>query len=189
MKTTTNVIAAAAMISLCGTAALADSSASSDAPASVLFVQHANKVTFDGDRLTLEGPDQNVIAFTERPHRAAATIALDKFVKSWSEGQDSFADDPPNAALVGETQNGDPVSLIVEITNPDLGDGTISYGYTVLKGEVPESITNPYFVIDDSVNPSVPETDLAESTVNLGSTLATVTGFGGINSDFEAIKW
>ena len=39
-----------------------------------LFIQTAQKVTFDGKTLTLSGVSPSVVMFTDRPKRAAETI-------------------------------------------------------------------------------------------------------------------
>jgi hypothetical protein len=40
--------------------------------------------------------------------------------------------------------------LIIEITDPVLSDGAISYQYSAIKGDEQSSIENPYLVIDGS---------------------------------------
>ena len=42
------------------------------------------------------------IAFTDRPKRHAFDMSLSMFVSIWTEGKNSFADDPPNAVLVDD---------------------------------------------------------------------------------------
>ena len=42
------------------------------------------------------------IAFTDRPERHAFDMSLSMFVSIWTEGKNSFADDPPNTVLVND---------------------------------------------------------------------------------------
>ena len=50
--------------------------------------------------LTLTNP--HVDYFTDRPVREAGDVALQRFVKTWTEGHDNFSTDNPNAALVAD---------------------------------------------------------------------------------------
>ncbi|MES0863693.1 hypothetical protein ABLN87_15190 [Ruegeria sp. SCPT10] len=118
-------------------------------PESYLIVQHAGSATMAGGTLTLKDADANMVIFTDRPHRIAAAVPSADLLKAWVEGQDSFADDPPNAALVGQSE-GKPVSIIVELTDPKQSDENISFSYTVLDGPDVQSLTDSYIVIDDS---------------------------------------
>lgn len=170
---------AAATVTL-ATGVSAEAADDKSAPISVLFVQHAEKATLADNTLTLEGADKTVIIFTDRPHRAAATIPVTELVKTWNEGADSFASDPPNAALVGESDDGKPVSLIVEISQPALSESAISYQYTVIEGDDQGAINNPYVVIDMS--------DLFESVTNLVGVTTQMMGIGGSQSDFEPVQ-
>ncbi|WP_299085792.1 hypothetical protein [uncultured Ruegeria sp.] len=131
-----------------GTSAIAESSQDFKTAESVLLVQHSDKAAMSEGLLTLVGADKNLIMFTDRPHRAAATIPSEQLVKIWSEGDDSFASDPPNAALVGQ-QNGNPVSLIVELTNPRASGDDFVFGYKIIEGEEVPEIDQAYIVIDD----------------------------------------
>ena len=74
------------------------------------------------------------IAFTDRPERYAFDMSLSMFVSIWTEGKNSFADDPPNTVLVNDNAK---------------------IGITVLTGlvETPDSVLfslnrNAYKVID-----------------------------------------
>ncbi|MES0863690.1 hypothetical protein ABLN87_15175 [Ruegeria sp. SCPT10] len=178
MKTTARILGTAMMTGVIATAVVAQTSEDKNAPESFLFVQHADAATFVGTTLTLEGADKSIIVFTDRPHRAASTIPVSELVKRWGEGDDSFAADPPNAALVGETENGDPVSLIVEVTAPALSDGAMSYQYSVIKGEAQGTIKNPYVVID-----------LSYLGFNVASTLSTVDTAVGIPAPSGELNW
>ena len=105
-------------------------------PPELLFVQSAEGVVFEGETLTLKGVSPAVLFFRDRPQRVAGHVALPGFLKAWDEGKDSFADDPPNAALsiVG---NGQVSNLVVEISNPQLQGDELTYNVRVLEGEPP----------------------------------------------------
>jgi hypothetical protein len=127
---------------------MAQTSEDKTAPESFLIVQHSTSAALSDGVLTLDGADKHAIVFADRPHRAAGAIPSAQLIQNWDEGADSFASDPPNAALVGE-HDGQPVSLIVELTNPKLAEGNIKFDYKLIEGvEVPE-ISQAYVVIDD----------------------------------------
>ena len=103
----------------------------------LLFVQNAEEVVFEDNTLTLKGVSPSVIFFSDRPQRVAGHVTLPRFLDAWDEGTDSFAEDPPNAALsiVGE---GEVNSVIVEIANPQLEGDELSYEIVrILDGELP----------------------------------------------------
>lgn len=56
--------------------------------------------TKQGYDLTLQGIDNNVLYFTDRPIRSGGFITLNEFMLNWSNGSDSFKNIPPNAVLI-----------------------------------------------------------------------------------------
>ena len=64
-----------------------------------LFVQTAQGVTSSGDRLTLHGVSPATLFFSDRPERIVGHGATGELVADWTKGEDSTADDPPNATL------------------------------------------------------------------------------------------
>ncbi len=102
----------------------------------LLFVQNAEAVVFEGETLTLKGVSPSVIFFSDRPQRVAGHVALPGFLEAWDEGKDSFAEDPPNAALsiVGE---GQVTNVVLELLNPQLQGDELTYNVQVLEGELP----------------------------------------------------
>ena len=103
----------------------------------LLFVQNAEAVVYENGTLTLKGVSLSVIFFSDRPKRVAGHVALPGFLQAWDEGKDSFAEDPPNAALsiVGE---GEVTSVVIEIANPTLEGDELSYEIVqILDGELP----------------------------------------------------
>ena len=59
------------------------------------------------------------IAFTDRPERHAFDMSLSMFVSIWTEGKDSFADDPPNAVLIDDNAKIGITVLTGLTENPD----------------------------------------------------------------------
>ena len=114
-------------------------------PVEVLYVQLATGGTFrpqqgtDGvtHELTLEGVTPHTVWFASRPDRLAGTVRTADFVT-----EPVFdAADPPNAALVTETAEGE-VVVVVELTEPryDATAGTATYDAVVLTGEPGEGV-------------------------------------------------
>ncbi|MGN6032325.1 MAG: hypothetical protein ACTHQE_11750 [Thermomicrobiales bacterium] len=111
--------------------------------ASFLFVQAASGGTFvrnpaatpraggDGPAyvLTLEGHTGGTIYFSDRPERIVGQAPTDRVIA----GLGFSPSNPPNAAIVTQTDAGDDV-LVVELLNPayDAAHGTLTYGANVL---------------------------------------------------------
>ncbi len=118
--------------------------------ASFLFVQSATSGTFAANPdagpastggtptpgggadylLTLEGHAGNTVYFSDRPERIFGEAPTDQFL----EGLHFSPDNPPNAALVTNDENGDEDILVVELLNPtyDHGSGMVTYGVNLL---------------------------------------------------------
>ncbi len=118
-----------------------------DVPDSYLFVQNAESVEFSDNHMTLNGLDNKLIIFSDRPKRVAAVISNQTFAKLWAEGPDSFAADPPNAVVIGEV-DGAMKSVVVELMKPEFSDGTVTYEFVLLEGSTPTEFGQPYVVID-----------------------------------------
>ena len=56
----------------------------------------------------------------------------------WSQGQDSFLKDPPNATL-SILQGNDVTSTVVTLRNPQLTGNDLTYDVTLLEGSLPET--------------------------------------------------
>lgn len=101
-----------------------------------LFVQSAEGVTFADGRLTLTGVSPVTVLFSDRPERLAGHMTTASFVPFWSEGENSFESDPPNANL--SLLDGDAMqNVVVELHNPRLAGRDLSYDVKVLEGEPP----------------------------------------------------
>jgi len=105
-----------------------------------LFVQTAKSVVFENGRLTLNGLAPTTLYFSDRPDRVVGHITSDEFLDAWDEGEDNFADDPPNAALSVFSHDGDEIhDIVVVLKDPALNGDVMTYNVEVLDGEMPAS--------------------------------------------------
>ena len=101
-----------------------------------IFVQSAKSVTYDSGKLTLKGVSATTIFFADRPERVTGHMSTRAFVPFWKEGKETFLADPPHAtlSLLGQ---GDAADVVVELRDPVLKGDELSYGASVLQGEMP----------------------------------------------------
>jgi len=101
-----------------------------------LYVQTAHSISFKDDKLTLHGVGPTTLFFSDRPERITGHGTTEEMVNAWSEGDESFADDPPNATLsileAEEIQD-----VVVVISDPVLSGSKLTYNVRVLDGELP----------------------------------------------------
>jgi hypothetical protein len=64
-----------------------------------LFVQTAASMTSGRETITLRGLSPSTLYFADRPRREVGHMSSGQFVASWPAGDNSFADNPPNAVL------------------------------------------------------------------------------------------
>lgn len=98
-----------------------------------LFVQHAEGVTLQDGALTLEGVGDDILYFSDRPHRIVGRETLEKFLEVWHEGEESFAEVPPNAVLTVKQEN-ELRDLTVVLKDPVLTERILVYQVEVLDG-------------------------------------------------------
>lgn len=104
----------------------------------MLFVQDAKAMVFDGNRLTLKGANPNIIFFCDRPVRTAGHMTRDAFMKLVSEGEDSFAVNPPNAAISIFGASNDITEVVVTLPKrPVVSDDDLIFTIKVLDGKLP----------------------------------------------------
>ena len=99
----------------------------------LLFVQNAHSVELKDNVLRLNGVNPTNIFFSDRPERIVGHEPTEDFVAEWGEGENSFADNHPNAALsilIGEK----PQEVILELMNPRLANNNLTYDVKVLDG-------------------------------------------------------
>lgn len=101
-----------------------------------LYVQTAHSISYDDGRLTLHNVAPTTLFFSDRPDRVTGHVSSPEFVDTWGEGEDSFASDPPNAALsiFGDDQVHD---VVVVLSDPVRKGNQISYTVEILDGEMP----------------------------------------------------
>jgi hypothetical protein len=101
-----------------------------------LYVQTAHSISYDDGRLTLHNVAPTTLFFSDRPDRVTGHVSSPEFVDTWGEGKDSFASDPPNAALSIFTDD-DVRDVVVVLANPVRAGNEITYNVEILDGEMP----------------------------------------------------
>lgn len=137
---------------------------SRDAELEWLFLQTAPVGAYDAGMLRLEGIDYSV-AFTDRPSRNVAHITNDHFMRLWELGADSFADDPPNAALTYEIDKR-PGRAVVQLTSIDVEETQIRYAVDVLDGEIPQAAFDRITLVIDPLGMIFPSDQNGHSNGN-----------------------
>ena len=101
-------------------------------------MQSAQGVEYADGRLTLKGINPITVLFSDRPERLAGHMKTANFVPFWGEGADSFKSDPPNATL-SVLEGAEMANVVVELSEPRLAGGDLSYAVKVLEGQPPAS--------------------------------------------------
>jgi hypothetical protein len=103
-----------------------------------MFVQCAHGLTTSDGTMTFQGPAHSTLFFADRPQRVVGHMPTRKFVNEWGDGENSFAEDPPNA-VVSFLEEGDavPEEVTVELRDPQLTEDTLTYKVVVLDGTLP----------------------------------------------------
>jgi hypothetical protein len=107
-----------------------------DAKPQFLFVQSARRMRYANDVLTLVDVSPVTVVFSDRPQRLAGHMLTDAFVPFWSEGDDSFEKDPPNADLAVLEGEQD-ANVVLTLHEPRLEGRDLSYRVDVLEGKPP----------------------------------------------------
>jgi len=103
-----------------------------------MFVQSAHGMTSGDGVLTLQGLAHATLFFADRPDRVVGHVSTKSFVNEWGDGDNSFAQDPPNA-VVSFLENGDaiPEEATVVLRNPQLTEDSLTYKIELLEGTLP----------------------------------------------------
>ena len=122
-----------------------------------LFVQCARGLTTSNGSVTFHGLAPSTLFFADRPQRVVGHLSSRKFVDQWGEGEDSFADDPPNA-VVSFLGDGDTVleEVTMTISEPELDGDSLTYKVDVLDGTLPTSTGPCSLFIDPIGRPLTP---------------------------------
>jgi len=123
----------------------------------MLFVQDAKTMSFDGSRLTLKDANPNIIFFCDRPVRTAGHMDRNAFMKLVTEGENSFADNPPNAAVSIIDAKGEVTEVVVTLSKRPLVEGNdMIFPIKVLEGELPNAGETVIMFIDPIGRPMSP---------------------------------
>ncbi len=107
---------------------------------SLLYIQTAHSGTLSAPQsdntrtLTLNNVSRTTVFFADRPYRETGHEATQQFIDEWDDGDDSFLNNPPNAAL--DILGGDSQSIIIlELMNPvyDANTRTLQYDVIILE--------------------------------------------------------
>jgi hypothetical protein len=122
-----------------------------------MFVQSARSMTTGDHTLTFHGPAHSTLFFADRPQRAVGHMTTHKFINEWGKGENSFAEDPPNAVLAF-LEYGDalPEDVTLVLRNPHLEGDTLSYTVEILDGKLPAQAGPCSLFIDPIGHPLSP---------------------------------
>ncbi len=122
-----------------------------------MFVQTAQSMTADAGSVTLHGLSKATLFFSDRPQRVVGHLTAGQFIDEWDKGENSFADDPPNAVLSFLDGAGDtPDDAIVVINNPKLVGDDLTYSIEILEGSLPAAADSCSLFIDPFGRPLSP---------------------------------
>lgn len=122
-----------------------------------MFVQVASAVECSDNSITLKGMSPSTLFFSDRPERVVGHLSTRQFVDVWSIGENSFAEDPPNAVLSWVPTGDDkPEDAVIVIKDPVISGDSITYGMDVLEGKVPSASGPATLFIDPFGRPLSP---------------------------------
>ena len=101
-------------------------------------VSEVNATTFT---LELSDVSDKTILFSDRPDRIVSSVNTTDFVGNWSTGPDSFAVDPPNAALVLDDEQQRQELAVIELYNPEYDSGANTLKYDISTANATASAT------------------------------------------------
>jgi hypothetical protein len=133
----------------------ADSAAVASKKVNLLFVQTAQSVEIKNNTLILKGVSPNTIFFSDRPDRIVGHVVTAQAMPKWSQGEDSFASNPPNAVLSVVNKN-KIHDMVLELRNPVLKGDVLTYDIKVLHGKVLASGGACTLFIDSIGRPMTP---------------------------------
>ncbi|HEU4784179.1 MAG TPA: hypothetical protein VFS83_12630 [Ktedonobacterales bacterium] len=128
-------------------------------PASIeaMFVQVGSGMSSDNQSITLHGAGGATLFFADRPDRVVGHVSTQKFVNEWGNGENSFAQDPPNAVVTFlESDDTTPEDATVVLRNPQMAGDSLTYNIEVLEGTLPTSAGACSLFIDPIGRPLSP---------------------------------
>ena len=128
-----------------------------DEACEMLFVQDAKAMVFDGSMLTLKEANPNIIFFCDRPVRTAGHLTRDAFMKLVTEGENSFIDNPPNAAVSIVSAIGEVTEVVVTLSKrPQVRGNDMVFPIKVIDGKLPTAGETVIMFIDPIGRPMSP---------------------------------
>ena len=128
-----------------------------DEECEMLFVEQAKGMAFSAGVMTLTGVNPTIIFFCDRPVRVAGHMTLDAFIGLVSKGENSFKENPPNAALSIFGNDGDVGQVVMVLSKAPKIDGTtMSFEIQVLEGTMPKIGGPIALFIDPNGRPASP---------------------------------
>ncbi len=122
-----------------------------------LFVQTSSGFESTEGRITLQGVSPSTLYFSDRPKREVGHISSKHFVDIWSDGENSFEIDPPNAVISFlAAADSAPEDAVVVITDPRLEGDSLSYAIDLLDGTIPNHTGPVSLFIDPMGRPLSP---------------------------------
>jgi hypothetical protein len=122
-----------------------------------LFAQTAREMTHEGDKVTFHGLSPATLFFSDRPQRVVGHLTTQQFVEEWGKGENSFAEDPPNAVISFlEADDVTPEDAIVVLKDPRLEGSSLTYAVDVLEGSLPQRAESVSVFIDPFGRPLSP---------------------------------
>jgi hypothetical protein len=103
------------------------------------------------------GTSPATLFFADRPDRVVGHVHTNKFVREWGDGENSFAEDPPNAVIsfLGDGEEA-PEDAVVVLKDPQLSGDEITYGIELLEGTLPAKAESCTVFIDPFGRPLSP---------------------------------
>ena len=129
-----------------------------DEACDMLFVQDAKAMVFDGSMLTLKEANPNIIFFCDRPVRTAGHMDRNAFMKLVTEGENSFADNPPNAAVSIVSAKGEVTEVVVTLSKrPQVSGKDMVFPIKVIDGETAQRGRDRHHVYRSHWTANVPD--------------------------------
>lgn len=122
-----------------------------------MFVQTGREITSDSSTITVQGVGHATLFFADRPQRVVGHMTTRQFVEAWGDGENSFAEDPPNAVIsfLGDGEEA-PEDAVVVLKDPKLSGDEITYGIELLEGTLPARAESCTVFIDPFGRPLSP---------------------------------
>ena len=105
-----------------------------------LFVANAEGMAFDGNVLTMKNMDRTITFFCDRPVRFAGHMQVEDVQKIVRQGDKSFNDIPPNAAISILDKGGKITTSVIHLYEKPVEKGNdMHFPTKVLLGKLPET--------------------------------------------------